>query len=154
MSFSGPSAVSIAAAVLLALVAHDAEGPLHHVDLIGLLELAGHWLEGAATRGTCLVRLVELVDDLDDGKRLLLARSVTWARLLPLVRLLLGARYTLGRIPEQGLRATRELLPQVCDLELKALGLLAACFAQLARQHLEAMEQPGVLLLQQKRCLA
>jgi hypothetical protein len=40
-----------ATAVLLLLVTDDVEGPLHHVDLIGLLELACHWFEIAATRG-------------------------------------------------------------------------------------------------------
>ena len=55
-----------AAAVLLALVADDTEGPLHHVDLLCLLELARHGLEIVSARAA---RLVGLVDDLDYGMK-------------------------------------------------------------------------------------
>ena len=122
-----------AAAVLLALVADDAERSLHHVDLVGLLELVGHRLEVAAARRARLVRLIELVDDLDDRKHFLLARAVTATGLLAFVGLVLGARSPLGGVTEERLRAARELLLQVRDLELEALGLVAACFAQLAQ---------------------
>ncbi len=136
-------------------MADDAEGALHHVDLVGLLELARHRLEVSPARGTHLIRLVEFVDDLDDGQRPLLSRTVTGARFLALLGpLVLCARSPLGGVAEERFRAAREVLLEDLDLELEALGLVSACFAQLARESLQALEQPRVLLLQQERGLA
>jgi hypothetical protein len=98
-----------------------------------------------------LIRLVELVDHLDDRQRSLLARSVAGLRLLGFRG---RARSPLRGVTEERLGTARELLLQVRDLELEALGLLTACLAQLVCELLEALEQPRVLLLQQERCLA
>jgi hypothetical protein len=131
-------------------VADDAEAPLHHVDLVGLLELARHRLEIAPTRGARPVRLVQLVEDLDDRKAPLLAGTVTGAGLLALRGLLvLRAASPFRGVAEERLGAARELLLQLCDPEVKALGLLAPCLAQLGGQSLQATEEPCVLLLQQ-----
>ncbi len=143
-----------AAAVLLALVADDAEGPLDYVDLVRLLELARHRLEIAPARAARLVGLIELVDDLDDRERLLLAGTVTGLRLLRLLGLRVAVRSSLGRVAEERLGAARELLLEMRDLELEGLRLVTACVAQLAGEPLQALEEPRVLLLQQERGLA
>jgi hypothetical protein len=121
---------------------------------IPLLELVRHGLERTAARAARLVGLIELVDDLDDRERLLLARTVAGLRLLRLLGLRVAARSPLGRVAEQRLRAARELLLQVRDLELEGLRLVTACVTQLAGEPLQALEESRVLLLEQECCLS
>jgi hypothetical protein len=65
-----------AAAVLLALVAYDAERALDDIDLVRLLELPLHGLKVAPAGGADLIRLVQLVGDFHDGQRPLLMAAV------------------------------------------------------------------------------
>ena len=92
-------AATAAARVLLALVALDHEPQRDGVDLVALLVLALHLVEAAAAVGARLVRVVELVLDLDD-RQLRLLRGTVSGPLLPLA-------VTLAMVVAVGARATR-----------------------------------------------
>ncbi len=89
------------------------------------------------------------------GSRLLLARTVTGARFLALLGLLvLCARSPLGGVAEERLGAARELLLEALDLELKASSIFAPRLGQLRNEVFQTAKEPNVLLLEQQRRLA
>ena len=108
--------------VLLALVAHDPEGALDDVDLLGLLVLAGHLAQPAAALGARPVGLIERVDDLDLGELALRARAMAGVR-RPLGgarRAVVAVRALLGGRAEERPGARLELLPNRRQLELES----------------------------------
>lgn len=69
--------MAIAPAAVLTAMAHQHEPPLDDRDLLGVLKLAGHQVQGlAALRASLAVRLVPDVELLNDGDLRLGARPV------------------------------------------------------------------------------
>jgi len=76
------------------------------------------------------------VNHLENGQRLLLARSVTGMRFAALLDpLLLSARSPLGGVAKERLGAARQLFVEALDLERKTPGSLAAHLTRDTKTH-------------------
>jgi hypothetical protein len=131
------------------------EPPLDDGHLLGLLELAGHRIQWLTTlRAALPIRLVELVDLVDDGQSGLDAGSVPgtgrrWSGGLSRRR-----RPLLARRPEERLVALREQFLQEGELVLQRRTVLAPQARELGEQALDLFVEPMVFAIEEAGSLS
>ncbi len=131
----------------------DDELPLDNRDLLGGLVHTGDFRCLQAASGAREVLGFEAVDDLLDRKRGLRCGAMSL-----LGRPAIGGSAGLGPllrgIPEEGLIATREQLPEVCKLLLHRFGATSCMLRQLLDELSNPDMKTVVLVLEKKRDLS
>jgi len=138
------------AAILLPAMADEDKPPLDDGHLFGVLELAGHRIQGLTALWAALaIRLVEFVDLIHDGQAGLHAGPVPGPGRRRGGGLGRRRGPLLARCTEQGLIALRQELLQEGELLLQHRTVLAAQARELGEQGLDLFVDPMILAIEE-----